>query len=557
MFIAFLTRFADMVHVLSWRRWGSRRSWTGLLGGLASLLMFIDPAPALGQPPEKKSQTSAKAGQDAGKAAAPDAQADEEKAAPAAPATPVADPAQTRRVAPVEIFKDDAAEAILDLGKLKAVPGPTITQTEILQVQEMANNPNVQANPALIDRVVRGLAAQLTDRKSIESLLEEPEDEPAAKGAAAPKAAAGKGAAGKGAAAKPASPKGDAGRAIQTATSYLLDPIFKAQGAHNDGFLREYRRSLQTHLPPLLKNHLVPRVQAMIVLGEAGNPDSLRLFRSEIASKSQVLWVKLWALEGICNIKKGGNRLTTDEESQVSRTIGDFLQQGDLPWPIQMRGLQAMGWLRQATIPTERDRAQMANAVMSFLADTQAKLEVRCEAARAMGLLLTNAIPRYNYKLVATAAARLVADLANEINDQYSDNPPKAENPTRATYLLALLVGPAYQCFDGVEGQIGSGILRTASADSDSSKYVQKVFAMIKPIAQASIELRGSPSKEYKKRKQDLAGRVAALGSFLEENPPASRRLVPGGPEFGPNGQAAGMLNPPPAQPVAQTRRAR
>ena len=244
---------------------------------------------------------------------------------------PVADPSKTRRVAPIEVFKDDSVEAILDIAKLTAPPGgpvPPLDPTDILRVKEMAENPNIPPDRALIDRVVRGLAAQLTDRKSIQSLLEEPDDnQPEEKGAAAKKKAA-------------PSAKGDAGRAIQLATSNLLDPIFKAQGTKNDGFLRAYRRSLQTYLPPLLKNHLVPRVQAMIVLGEAANPapEGLKLFQNEIASKSQVLWVKLWALEGICNIKKGGGRFPADEEGRVGLTIAAFLKQNELPWPIQMRG---------------------------------------------------------------------------------------------------------------------------------------------------------------------------------------------------------------------------
>jgi hypothetical protein len=555
MFIAFLTRFADMVHVPSWRRWGSRWSWAGLLGGLASLVVFIDPAPALGQPPAKKS-SSAKADQDAGKAkAAPAAEADQDAPAPVAPDVkdaPIADPSKTRRVAPIEVFKDESVEAILDINQLKPILGvPPVVQAEFLEVKDMAGNVNLTPDRSKIDRVVRGLAAQLTDRKSIQSLLEEPEDEPPAKGQPAAKGAAASKAA--------AAPKGDAGRAIQAATSNLLDILFTAYGAKNESFLKDYRRSLQTHLPPLLKNHLVPRVQAMIVLGEAANPapEGLRLFQSEIASKTQALWVKLWALEGICNIKKHGGPFTLQEESQASKVIADFLKAKDLPWPIEMRGLQALGWLRQATLPTEPSRAQMANVVMSFLADPEVRLEVRSEAARALGLMQTNAIPRYNYKLVAAAAGGLIADLASEINEQYSDTPPRAENPTRATFLLALLVGPAYQCFDGVEGQTGSGLLRTGSADSETSKYIQQIFGMVKPIAQAAINLRGAPSKEYKKCKQDLAGRVAALRKSLEEDPPASRRLVPGGPEFGPNGQAAGALNPRPEQPVAQARRAR
>ncbi len=178
-----------MVHVLSWRRWLSRRSWTALLCGLASLSVVVDPAPALGQPPAKKSQPSAKADQGATKKAAP--ADDDQDAAPAAapdvPGGPVADPIQTRRAAPMEIFKDETAEAILDLDKLTPVRGPAVDPIDVLKVKELAGQPNLPIDRTLIDKVVRGLAAQLTDRGSIQSLLEEPEEEsdnaPAAKGA--------------------------------------------------------------------------------------------------------------------------------------------------------------------------------------------------------------------------------------------------------------------------------------------------------------------------------------------------------------------------------------
>jgi hypothetical protein len=523
----------------------SRRSWAALLGGLAGLATVLGPVPAPGQTPEKKAQPPAKADE----AAKKDGGDDQEKApqAPDVPGAPVADPSQTRRVAPVEVFKDESVEGILGLDKLKPLVGvPPVNPTDILKVKEMAGNPNITPNTDLINQVVRGLAAQLTDRKSIQSLLEEPEEEPAGNGNA-PK---------KGAPPPKAAPKGgDAGHAIQVTTSNLLDPIFTAQGAKNEGFLKEYRRSLQANLKPLLTNHLVPRVQAMIVLGVAANPtpDGLKLFRDEIANAKQALWVKLWALEGISNIKKGGAPFTTDEESRTGRAIAEFLRGKDLPWPIAMRGLQALGWLRQATLPTDRQSAPMANVAMSYLVDPAVKLEVRAEAARALGLLQTGGIPRYNYKLVAAAAGRLIADLGSEINDLYSDSPPRAENPTRATFLLVLLIGPAYEAFGGVDGQSNSGLLRTASTDNETSKYVREIFDRIKPIAQSAINLRGAPTKEYKRLKQELAAGVADLRDFLQKSPPASQRLVPGGPQF----EAAGALNPPPTQPVAQARRGR
>ena len=95
--------------------------------------------------------------------------------------------------------------------------GP-LHREELAQVKEMAGNPNLPTDRDLIDRVVRGLAARLTDRRSIQSLLEGPPHE-------APKADPAK----KGAAAKRSG--GDGGKAIQTATTNLLEPIFLARGS--------------------------------------------------------------------------------------------------------------------------------------------------------------------------------------------------------------------------------------------------------------------------------------------------------------------------------------
>ena len=297
----------------------------------------------------------------------------------------------------------------------------------------------------------------------------------------------------------------------------------------------------------------------MIVLGEAASPESLTIFQSEIANRSQALWVKLWALEGITNIKKGGRPFPANIESQVGRTISDFLEKDpkELPWPIQLRGLEALGWLRHSGLPTQPERAHMANTAMLFLAETDAKAEVRSEAARALGLMQVSQVPKYNYKLVAYCTGQLAADLAEQLNNLYTVKPPREENHTKAQYLTALIVGPVYECFSGVQGQSNSGLLRTAVADPDSSKYTRKVFDLVKPIAQRSVELLGSPSKAYKERKQELASEIAALRTFLEQNPPPSRRLVAKGRQYGAGGGEAGALLAPREQPLAGIRRGR
>ena len=118
-------------------------------------------------------------------------------------------------------------------------------------------------------------------------------------------------------------------------------------------------------------------------------------------------------------------------------------------------------------------------------------------------------------------------------------------------------MGPIYECFTGVQGQTNSGLLRTAVADSDSLKYTRKVFELVKPIAQRSVELLGSPTKAYKERKQELASEIAALRTFLKQNPPPSRRLVAKGRQFGAGGGEAGAMLAPRSQPLAGIPRGR
>ena len=84
---------------------------------------------------------------------------------------------------------------------------------------------------------------------------------------------------------------------------------FAARGVNNDKFLTVYNRLLIQKLVPLLKNHLIPRVQAMIVLGQSGSAEMLPIYEAQIKDKTQTMWVKLWAMEGMANIIETGGRL--------------------------------------------------------------------------------------------------------------------------------------------------------------------------------------------------------------------------------------------------------
>jgi hypothetical protein len=331
---------------------------------------------------------------------------------------------------------------------------------------------------------------------------------------------------------------------------------------------------------------LVPRVQAMIILGESGSPEALNIYEREISDPNQTLWVKLWALEGISNIKHHGGTLPASAETKAAKIISDFLddpQNADLPWPVKLRALEALGSLRQGFLPTAPKYAHMANTAMRFLTDPEAKLEVRSEAARALGLMpiSTTAVPKYNFALVAHSVGKLAVELGTAIDSTFSILPGKAprtetpsktkdtarrgdaeadqigraENLTKTKYLTALLIGPVYEAFNGNPQARDSGLLHTFAGTS--AKQVQSVFQLIEAVAQSAVRLADNPpSRQIPGLKKTLASQVDALRNFLEKNPPEDRHLVPDGPEF-PSSQAAGAWLAPAGKPLVGLQRGR
>lgn len=175
--------------LLPTRMWDFPRVRHALVLSL-SLALYLFPMSARAQTPpdskkaapdsskSQKSGPAATGGQSAtttpGKTAvAPDV------AAPAA--APVGgDPSQTRKIAPIEIFRDKRAEAVLDLSKLKPVVARPVTNAEILQVQAQAADPNANMDKNVIKQVVDAMAAKLTDRSNVQALVDPPANLPPA-----------------------------------------------------------------------------------------------------------------------------------------------------------------------------------------------------------------------------------------------------------------------------------------------------------------------------------------------------------------------------------------
>jgi hypothetical protein len=494
------TRFAAMIKVFTAGGRGASRpggSWAGLIALLALSLA----APARAQQPKADPAAPQQKGAEGEGAEAKtkgEGEEDEE-------VRPPVDPSESQKSAPLEIFLDPNAVAALDVKKFKPIPSPRGTtaadaaraKEDAAKLKQMAGDRLTPPDPRVIAAVVDDAIAKLTNHKYIEANLPD------------------------GAKAKPEDVK-----AIQDATETLLEPIFLARSAENAPFQARYNQILAQKLEPVLKNHLIPRIQAMIILGQSANVDAYKTFLAEIQNPSQTVWVKLWAFRGLTNIKKYSNKLNAQQEIDAAKAVSDLLVKNqDWPWPVQLRGLEALAALRQGFVIKSPKTADMASTAFQYLVNDDLRPEVRAEAAVALAMMQMNAnVPKYNLVVAAHATAQLAATIGEKIATGFT------ENKLYAQKLTTLLMGPITQAFEGRQGQRESGFLNSPLLANKAD--VQKYLDAIRPMMKAAIDLVGGPPGQAKARNDDLTAKVAAFKDFLKANTPQTTELFQGGPQL-------------------------
>jgi len=491
-------------------------SWVWLWVALAGVL----PSSAVAQDGKKSATPSSKtdATKKGATKSAPASKKDAAKAADAARKKAAAgaddEPADDAPEAPpsggsaeVLVFTDPHAEQAVKVFKTVAGLRDT-TPANITAVKNMASGGPVDRDA--IQRFVQGMAFRLTDRSNINGLINPPPSRPPS-------------------------------RAIQDAVDNLMEALNTAKQSKNSSFLSAFNQELVATLPKLLDNNLISRIQAMIVLGQTGSGSAVPVFLAQLKDTNQTVWVQLWAARGLYNVVEGGTRvdsvISAQDAISAGKALSDFLErEKDLPWPARVRALEAMGAMRQAAVPSNMQKAEMASTAMKFLADPDAHPEVRAAAAWALGMMRVNpAIARYNFALIAHNVGLLAADLGSAVNASFS------ENSTRSAYLSGLLAGPVYQAFNGVEGARESGLLKVPGANPNLAT-IKQIADASSSIARGAVDLsRPGPAGQVPNRKKDLGDRVSVLKSFLEKNAPKDFHLVPGGPEYrGGGGAVAG-----------------
>jgi len=409
------------------------------------------------------------------------------------------EPEAPKKEPSIEVFKDPRAEAILQKGKYNTIGRPS-SVNEKRAVLNMAAG-GEKTDRATLERFVDGATYQMTNPANVAAMVEI--DKPAKNALE-----------------------------IKRGTDDLLEALRKGRDNKNAEFQTQYNRVLLEKLPKLLDNNLFARIEAMIVLGQTGNPDTIPIFVKQLAEPNQTVWVKVWAARGITNTAGGGTR---DLPPALATTAGKALvewleKEKDLPWFAQVRALEGLGALRQARTPQATNRPDFANVAMKFLADPSARPEVRAMAAWALGMMrIDGALAKFNLSLVAYNVAEVAVELGQKVNDVFDAN----QNQSR--YYTGFLLYQIHPSLEGAAGIRDSGLLNVPPnhpAMAQAAPFLKQVDALVKPVAKASVDLLNAPRGKYGDMQKELNKRVVALRTFLQKNPPADAHLVPGGPQF-------------------------
>lgn len=492
-------------------RWCPRLLFSLAIAGLWPVVLA---AQTPGSAPKKGSTAGKKdAGKGAGTDEAGKAAPKEGEAARATPATPeeqeaagVVDASKAKKQERVERIKDPRAEAVLNVDQFKSMRA--VRAPSDREINDMASGQG-QLNRDAVLAWVNAQAANLTNHNYIKALID-PD----------PKT----------------SPSSSVMRGIEQASEGLMRPW--TLSASNPPFRQAYAQALIKTLPELLNNHLIPRTEAMIVLGTIGDPDALPIYQAQLKDRNQVMMVKLWAARGVTNTTQNGRReLDPGKANAAAGALVDFLKNDqDATWPAQWRALEALGCLRLSGDVNDPGRVEMASTALKFLADPKTDLKVRGMASWALGMMRVPAqVGKFNFALVAYHIGQLVAELGERIDTNFTSNPEDAHKYT------GMLLFQAMAGLRGVDGIRDSGIANSPNL-GNSKKNVGEILDRAQAIAVSAYNLTSTatPKLQRPQRQKELASRVARLKDYLAKNKPESWSLVPGGPEFaGPAAQVA------------------
>ncbi len=434
----------------------------------------------------------------------------------------------------VELFKDPRSEKA-NTGNFPEIPYPASRALSTIEVSSLRNMAAALSAPdrTLITKAVDIQVAEMTSRANIRFVIDPPPT-------------------------KPGAAVSSQFRAIEKASQLLIELYGTAKEKKNEPFLQVYVPILVQKLTPLLSNHLIPRLQAAIILGKVGNATMLDLFIKQIADSSQSVWVKQWAAIGISNATNDGTTtLDVVKATNATAALVAYLQaEPKSPWPVKVRVIEAIGNLRLPSIASPPQKPLAVAALVENLANTQNKLEVRAWSAWSIGLVQMTPSQQFNFTIEAYHIGRLAAELGEKVGYEYDQNEKLfAKRSDYARYLTGLLLYQVSPSLGGEQMVQNSGLLNMRHPGiAPAKKFMTELDDQIKNVIQEAVDLLRAGGAELPGIREKLGKRVAELNAFLDKNRPENVELYPGGPKF-PAPAAPTEEKEQPAAPAATTKK--
>lgn len=487
-------------------KWLSRTSWAFL----AACPAFV---PVMAQNPDSKDTPKAPATKAEAKTKAESKAEPKAAAQPAAKAEEKPKSAAAARVDVTETFRDPRVDDALNADLIKELPAPrpAFSPAEERQVKDMAAGRG-DVTPRSINRFVEAKAAELTNKKAIETLL---------------------------------SGEGQVNtvvRPIETATTTMINVARASNSAGNTPFMSSYVAAMIKTFQPLLKAHLVTRVQALQAMAATGSIDLNPLFVSVLGDESQPWQVKMIALEGINNVIQGGKRpLGFNQRTQLTVAVLNMLrEEKSPPWFLKAQAARLIGNLRIVSESVPERKVVPAETLLEFLTNAEERPEVRFESARALGLMdITTQFRPYNHLLVTTALAEAVVQTSQQVGTI------TPSDSSRAQQLVAIMADKVSPAFLGIQGLLDSGILRQAEvtqADNAMRSSINELFVKIKDVVNSGAAYSRARGDLVQARRADLQSRTVELQKVIDKVQPKDRTLVKGGKSFESSGAAPAQV---------------
>ncbi len=428
--------------------------------------------------------------------------------APQAETTPESNPAEeqgavdtkTGRITELDAtYEDPNAQALLENQYPELHRNVRIIQGDERDVLQMAMGQQ-RIDRDKITNYIQNQAAELTKHSNIQAMLE-PDSNPSGV------------------------------ERLSEAGEKLVRPLLEAQAANNEAFRREYSRVLleKDIAPELLKNHLYARTMTMVALSRVGEEQAIPILIEQIRDPKQPLAVRMLAAIGLTSVARGGRQdVSPTQAIEASRALTEFLEdEQNHWWPSQVRALEALGALRQASSSGSNPQADFSAQVLKYLADPDQSLSVRAWAAWALGMIRpSERNDKYNFQLIAYHAGRAAVEIGDQVLELEPENPELAKRLTNL--LLQILVG-----FYGNSEIRNSGLLNTPHSNLLAQKTtIQPIADRVQKLTAAAIELNRAVGAQKPSRRTTLQSALEDLRTYLSQNPPQNVALIPDGPTF-------------------------